>query len=65
LQVRSDDEKTIRFISALNDVPTKTAVECERSFLAALDGSCKTPIAGKKQNKITANQSIKAWKYVM
>ena len=45
-QVRSDDERTIRFIKALNHKQTKDCVECERSFLAALDGSCKTPIAG-------------------
>ena len=46
-QVRSDDERTIRFIRALNHKQTKDCVECERSFLAALDGSCKTPIAGQ------------------
>jgi porphobilinogen deaminase len=45
--VRSDDEDTIRYIKALNHDETKTAVSCERSFLATLDGSCKTPIAGK------------------
>lgn len=25
----------------------QTAVDCERAFLAALDGNCKTPIAGQ------------------
>ena len=30
----------------LNDVVTETAVTCERAFLAQLDGSCRTPIAG-------------------
>lgn len=49
IQVRSDDERTIRFIKALNHKQTKDCVECERSFLAALDGSCKTPIAGQAQ----------------
>jgi len=49
IQVRSDDERTIRFIRALNHKQTKDCVECERSFLAALDGSCKTPIAGQAQ----------------
>ena len=47
IQVRSDDERTIKYISALNDKDTKTCVDCERSFLATLDGSCKTPIAGQ------------------
>mmetsp|Transcript_13968 Transcript_13968/g.21745 ORF Transcript_13968/g.21745 Transcript_13968/m.21745 type:complete len:374 (-) Transcript_13968:295-1416(-) len=47
IQVKSDDEKTIKYISALNHDETKICVECERSFLATLDGSCKTPIAGQ------------------
>ena len=35
-----------RAIAALNDKASATAVGCERAFLARLDGSCKTPIAG-------------------
>ncbi len=27
-------------------MPTGQALACERAFLAALDGSCRTPIAG-------------------
>ena len=27
-------------------MPSATAIACERAFLARLDGSCKTPIAG-------------------
>ena len=30
----------------INHVPTAQALACERAFLAALDGSCRTPIAG-------------------
>jgi hydroxymethylbilane synthase len=29
-----------------HDAPTAAALACERAFLAALDGSCRTPIAG-------------------
>jgi len=47
IQVRSDDARTIKYISALNHHDTKICVDCERSFLATLDGSCKTPIAGQ------------------
>jgi len=47
IQIREDDEKMSRYIGALNDAPTKTAVDCERAFLAALDGNCRTPIAGQ------------------
>merc|ERR1719243_178224 len=47
IQCRSDDEKILRYLDALNDPATKTAVDCERAFLATLDGNCKTPIAGQ------------------
>tara|TARA_B110001452_G_scaffold146458_1_gene121758 strand:+ start:1 stop:1161 length:1161 start_codon:yes stop_codon:yes gene_type:complete len=47
IQIREDDEKMSRYIGALNHAPTKTAVDCERAFLAALDGNCRTPIAGQ------------------
>jgi len=43
---RSDDAKTRERLQALNDDITATAVACERAFLAELDGSCRTPIAG-------------------
>ena len=43
---RGDDAKTWTLLAALNDQTSATAVACERAFLARLDGSCKTPIAG-------------------
>jgi len=43
---RSDDADTRALLAPLNDAVSATAVTCERSFLARLDGSCKTPIAG-------------------
>ena len=43
---RADDAKTRALLSPLNDPATATAVSCERAFLARLDGSCRTPIAG-------------------
>jgi hydroxymethylbilane synthase len=43
---RNDDAKTRELLHALNDDRTATAVACERAFLAQLDGSCRTPIAG-------------------
>ncbi|MCB2115734.1 MAG: hydroxymethylbilane synthase [Rhodobacteraceae bacterium] len=33
-------------LAPLNDAETATALACERAFLDALDGSCRTPIAG-------------------
>lgn len=41
-----DDEETKSLLAPLNDTTTQTAVDCERAFLARLDGSCRTPIAG-------------------
>lgn len=47
IQCRSDDTKVLQYLAALNHIDTKTAVDCERAFLATLDGNCRTPIAGQ------------------
>ena len=47
IQCRSDDTKILQYLSVLNHVDTKIAVDCERAFLATLDGNCRTPIAGQ------------------
>lgn len=47
IQCRSDDERSLEYIKALNHHDTKVCVDCERAFLEALDGNCKTPIAGQ------------------
>ena len=46
LETRANDDKTRQLIAPINDPATLTAVTAERAFLAVLDGSCKTPIAG-------------------
>ena len=46
IEVRSDDAETIKMLAAIHHVPTAQRVACERAFLAELDGSCRTPIAG-------------------
>ncbi len=43
---RADDKSMIALLAPLNDETTAACVTCERSFLATLEGSCKTPIAG-------------------
>lgn len=43
---RTGDAKALALLAALNHEDTHIAVNTERSFLAALDGSCRTPIAG-------------------
>ncbi|WP_136658109.1 hydroxymethylbilane synthase [Nitratireductor sp. XY-223] len=46
VESRTDDTETDRLLAPVNDDATRTALHCERAFLAALDGSCRTPIAG-------------------
>ncbi|MBB6488289.1 hydroxymethylbilane synthase [Rhizobium lusitanum] len=46
IESRIDDVRMNDLLAAINDAPTFDAVSCERAFLAALDGSCRTPIAG-------------------
>lgn len=43
---RADDTATLLRLDEFNDRRTFTAVDAERAMLAALDGSCRTPIAG-------------------
>ena len=43
---REGDSRMEPFIDSLNHDETRIAVVAERAFLAALDGSCRTPIAG-------------------
>lgn len=46
LEIRASDTATAKLIAPLNDSPTAIAVTAERAFLARLEGSCRTPIAG-------------------
>ncbi|MGI9403656.1 MAG: hydroxymethylbilane synthase [Hyphomicrobium sp.] len=46
IEVRRDDAKTAHLIAALNDAATALCIAAERAYLAKLDGSCRTPIAG-------------------
>eukprot|EP00244_Chara_vulgaris_P007250 TRINITY_DN2725_c0_g1_i1.p1 TRINITY_DN2725_c0_g1~~TRINITY_DN2725_c0_g1_i1.p1 ORF type:complete len:418 (-),score=73.82 TRINITY_DN2725_c0_g1_i1:304-1557(-) len=43
---RAGDETMERYLASLNHEDTRLAISCERAFLAMLDGSCRTPIAG-------------------
>ena len=47
IQCRSDDAQALKYLAGLNHADTKSAVDCERAFLAELDGNCRTPIAGQ------------------
>ena len=43
--VREDDSHAQAILKPLNHIDTELAITAERAFLAALDGSCRTPIA--------------------
>jgi hydroxymethylbilane synthase len=46
LESRIGDSGIDDLLAPINDTPTFDTVSCERAFLAALDGSCRTPIGG-------------------
>jgi hydroxymethylbilane synthase len=46
IECREGDGRMRDRLAAIDHRTTSEALACERAFLAALDGSCKTPIAG-------------------
>ena len=46
IERRGDDMRAAEMLSAIHDGPTGQRLAAERAFLAALDGSCETPIGG-------------------
>lgn len=46
IERRLGDERVAALLAAIHDRPTGIRLAAERSFLAMLDGSCETPIAG-------------------
>jgi hydroxymethylbilane synthase len=46
IEIRANDGDAAALVAAVDDAATSIAVGAERAFLAELDGSCRTPIAG-------------------
>lgn len=46
IESRAEDGRIFEMLRTINDPDTETALTTERAFLAALDGSCRTPIGG-------------------
>src|SRR5947209_6952518 len=46
IEARIDDARTRELLAKIDHPDTSMALACERAFLAVLDGSCRTPIAG-------------------
>jgi hydroxymethylbilane synthase len=47
--VRANDTDLLEMLVAIEDAAARTAATAERALLAALDGSCRTPIGGYAQ----------------
>lgn len=47
IESRIGDERIKTLLAPIHHEPTGTKLACERAFLATLDGSCRTPIAGE------------------
>ena len=46
IEARANDTHTRDILARIDHADTSIALACERAFLAVLDGTCKTPIAG-------------------
>jgi hydroxymethylbilane synthase len=46
VECRARDARILELLAAIDHADTSAAIACERAFLAVLDGSCRTPIAG-------------------
>jgi hydroxymethylbilane synthase len=46
IECRADDEASLALLAAIDHAASSACVRAERALLAALDGSCHTPIAG-------------------
>lgn len=46
IERRREDARVAGLLAAIHDLPTGKRLAAERGFLAQLDGSCETPIAG-------------------
>ncbi len=49
VETRNGDGETNALVDRINHLASWAALNCERAFLAVLDGSCRTPIAGHAQ----------------
>lgn len=46
IEARADDDRIGELLAPINDPAVQACLTTERAFLAALDGSCRTPIGG-------------------
>ncbi len=60
IECRADDGRGRDYLGALNDDESARCVGAERAFLAALDGSCRTPIAALAEMRSNGRLYLRA-----
>src|SRR5690606_5479516 len=51
IETRIGDDRVKMMLAPIHHAPTGESLACERAFLAGLDGSCRTPIAGHARHE--------------
>ena len=64
LVVKSSHKEIKKIVKQLNHEKTFIEIECERIFLKALDGSCKTPVGGYAKLKRNGNRKEIYFNYI-
>jgi hydroxymethylbilane synthase len=60
VECRADDGRSQTYLAALNDEESAQRVAAERALLAALDGSCRTPIAALAEMRASGRLYLRA-----
>jgi len=60
IETRIGDTRVALYLEALHHAPTARRIEAERALLAALDGSCRTPIAALAEIGAEGRLSLRA-----
>lgn len=58
VQVRSHDDVALAAVTAIDDAPTRTAVELERDFLRVMGGGCRSPIGALAEPVVEGHRLI-------
>lgn len=56
VQCRADDAETLRLLTAIDDLLSRSVVSAERAFLAGLGGGCSLPVAALAEMDVRRGQ---------
>jgi len=59
-EARAGDDRVLRYLAPLDDAATAARSTAERALLAALDGSCRTPIAALAEIEAAGRLTLQA-----